>query len=59
MGKSFIRYQIRMLTQNILACYAGKVSLSELQAQLKHPPQGATTKYCAKPYGLCLKKIKY
>ncbi|MFX4056947.1 MAG: tRNA pseudouridine(38-40) synthase TruA [Spiroplasma sp. hy2] len=58
-GKSFIRYQIRMLTQTILACYAGKVSLTELQAQLNCPPKGATTKYCAKPYGLCLKKIKY
>ncbi|ALA97151.1 tRNA pseudouridine synthase A [Spiroplasma kunkelii CR2-3x] len=58
-GKIFIRYQIRMLTQNILACYAGKVSLTELQAQLNCPPKGTTTKYCAKPYGLCLKKIKY
>ncbi|UZQ29733.1 MAG: tRNA pseudouridine synthase A [Spiroplasma phoeniceum] len=58
-GESFIRYQIRMLTQNILAFYAGKVSLTELQAQLNYPPKGATTKYCAKPYGLCLKKIKY
>ncbi|WHQ36902.1 tRNA pseudouridine synthase A [Spiroplasma sp. SV19] len=58
-AKGFIRYQIRMLTQNILACYWGKISLEQLQNNLKHPPVGQTTKYCAKPYGLCLKKIKY
>ncbi|WP_338954848.1 tRNA pseudouridine synthase A [Spiroplasma endosymbiont of Polydrusus cervinus] len=56
-GPSFIRYQIRMLTQNILACYWGQVSLMELKMVLKHPPAGGTTKYCAKPYGLCLKKL--
>ncbi|WP_425380275.1 tRNA pseudouridine synthase A [Spiroplasma endosymbiont of Stenodema calcarata] len=58
-AKGFIRYQIRMLTQNILACYWNKISLEQLQKDLNYPPVGKTTKYCAKPYGLCLKKIKY
>ncbi len=58
-AKGFIRYQIRMLTQNILACYWGKISLEQLTKNLNYPPVGQTTKYCAKPYGLCLKKIKY
>lgn len=58
-AKGFIRYQIRMITQNILACYWDRISLEQLKEVLDHPSVGQTTKYCAKPYGLCLKKIKY
>ncbi|AGM24771.1 tRNA pseudouridine synthase A [Spiroplasma chrysopicola] len=58
-GKGFIRYQIRMIVQNILECYHGRVTIETLQEQLANPPAGKTTIFSAKPYGLCLAKIIY
>ncbi|WP_368486271.1 tRNA pseudouridine(38-40) synthase TruA [Spiroplasma sp. DGKH1] len=58
-AKAFIRYQIRMMVQNILACSEGKISLAEIKTQLANLPGSKKTSFCAKPYGLCLVKITY
>ncbi|WP_381415367.1 tRNA pseudouridine(38-40) synthase TruA [Spiroplasma endosymbiont of Anurida maritima] len=58
-GKGFIRYQVRMIMQNILECYNDKITIEKIKQQIQIGAEYDKTIYCAKPYGLTLKKIHY
>ncbi|WP_375315429.1 hypothetical protein [Spiroplasma endosymbiont of Tipula paludosa] len=55
---SFIRHQVRMIVGSILACYEGKISLTQLQEKLLNP-LALKTKYQVSGEGLYLMNIKY
>ncbi|AHI54127.1 tRNA pseudouridine synthase A [Spiroplasma sabaudiense Ar-1343] len=56
-AKGFIRYQIRVIIQTILALYEGKITISRVKDALSG--DGSKIPYKANPKGLTLVKITY
>lgn len=57
-GKGFLRYQVRMLSQTIIMCGIGKISVSQAKAMLESTHKEACP-YNGEPCGLYLMKVVY
>ncbi|MGL5977511.1 MAG: tRNA pseudouridine(38-40) synthase TruA [Erysipelotrichaceae bacterium] len=57
-GKGFLRYQVRMMSQTIIMCGMGKVSLERARGMIEQATKEACP-YNADPCGLYLMKVVY